>query len=188
MAEVRELTGRDARARVQTWLEDKLDPLTEFAIPKIIEECSEAVIADPEWLHALLADSLRPIVRQYVERYARRTRMVLAGDHVFLNPNGGDPRDRRVSRWATWLEQVDGRQMRIWDMRKPDLLKAAASRRDRAGFELKRAKLWSAMAAQLEDNQVQVKDRFNVQEIEALAAKVALERDDDNPTATPSRN
>ncbi len=121
--------------------------------------------------HALFREGLRRLTLQIGQNVLANTRGFIAGDKL-LTTAGLERKARELrGTWASWVEHVGGRYIRLPDMTRSDLLIAADERRTRSEHDGALAALWSALAAELKDGET-VEQHFTDEQIEAVRARL----------------
>jgi hypothetical protein len=164
-------TEQSSRSRVRQWVREHVEGEAEIVIPDLVNDAVSAFSKDRKFLTALATETLRDMIyRQAVEEISR-SRMFILGD-VAVDREGVKQRARKQSAFASWLEHVGDRHVRLMDMTHEDLLAAASEREKRGQHELGIATLWRTLANQLEGGQT-VSTKFTAEEIEAMQQGMA---------------
>jgi hypothetical protein len=144
------------------------------AISEIVEQVERRLLSDQQFAMSLAIQNTREIVRAAVREAIAETRgpsrKVIVRDFITT------PQDMLAQspalmaalalRWGRFLEWDGTQHLRLTAMRRPDLLRAAAIRRERAEQELMRAELWEALAAKLPDDETTVEQGIPFEVIE----------------------
>jgi hypothetical protein len=191
-----------ATMELYRWAEEKVSGVgapDRVRISDLTDEAKRKFATNPAWVarfvNEALDDMVKSVVRQAVastrgaykryifdntimgvQAYAQQTTKEAATLHM-----------RLMSKWGTWREHVGSGHLRLLDMTRQDLIKAAEERERRAAHELEIATLWREMAKAMPDDNVLVRDTFTVAEIEALSVDIRKAKGTFvNPNITPS--
>lgn len=163
---------------IRAWMRRRLADADDVAFDALMAELVAHLIADADYLAALVAETVAPIARAVaLETVAASATHVSFADAVVRK---GAPlrarvaADARRSKWQSWLESVNGRAVRLPDMTKTDLLAAAASRRASGEANLRLAALWEAIAARMDDGQ-RLGDVLSDADLDALSGGIAID-------------
>lgn len=166
-----EATKQTPRGRLREWFEARIEGLDEFDIADIETEAVDIFLADKEWTAAMFRRMLGAELRSLLTTMRER---VTLGDTVTTKQGMKERADALNKKWGAWVEHTPSGYVRLMAMTKPQLLIAAEEREARGNVELRTAKLWRALAAELKADQ-RVKDHFRADQIEALERDLLVE-------------
>lgn len=151
------------------------------ALPEVRAAVVAYVGADPDRLERFLGEVLGPMCYELASRVCARTRgHVVFGEEVMTREAMKQEVKRRRPRWQAWLEHTGERHVRLWEMRGPDLLAAAAQREARGIVEFRYGALWRELARPLRAGQT-VGEVWSEEQVSDLAAsldvRIAVEVD-----------
>lgn len=161
-----------ARQELRTWYLEQLKDQKSVSAATLTEAAETLYGKNADFLVRLFSTELHEVLYREALAVISSTRGVF--DVLISSASGEEPtaiRQQR-SRWETWLEHAGSRHVLIFDATKADLLLASAERRGRADHEAALATLWDSLAAKLTVKKPRVRDRFSVEEIDALYENV----------------
>lgn len=164
-----------ARQQVRTWAKEQITHDREISIPDLATECVQFFRQDHAFVDALLNETIRAMCYEQIRIVVQDTRrecpgpapIIMAGDRIVSRGQILEAGKAFAQRWATWLEHVGDRHVRLLDMTSADLRTAAAERRKRADHELTVVALWDTLARRLKPDET-VGKRFSVEDIERI--------------------
>jgi hypothetical protein len=189
--------NKSARMQLYAWVVERVTgPGAEarIKISDVLEEVQERFIADPTWVRSFMeetvSDMARSTIRDAVASTRGQYRRYVANEQVLTGPEwvkeGQALGNRLMSKWASWMEFDGTSHVRLGDMRRQDLLKAAQTRRKRAEREIELATLWEAIAARLPDDETPVSAVLEWKDIELLSMEIKQGTGTfSDPTITP---
>lgn len=161
------------RGRLRVWVESRIDGVDSFEVPALVSEAATEFFGDPAWTKAmfgrLLAVEIGGILQQL------RPRGTMAGDTATTKKGMKERADALARKWGGWFEHTSAGHVRLMAMTRPQLLEAAAEREARGAIEIRTAKLWRALAAQLRSDEQTVREHFRPEMIEALERDILSE-------------
>ncbi|HYW88190.1 MAG TPA: hypothetical protein VFB50_10495 [Chloroflexota bacterium] len=163
-------------ARLQAALRQLLAEAGESVeIPILADRLLEMVDADPAWRQGLLRPSIETFAREAVQRHVASTRGLLVfGTEVVTRREFERRVHQRAQRFERWREHVGDRHLKLMDMTRAELQRAAAERITRGLEELRIAALELRLADRLEDDQT-VRNAWSTEEIALLVDRLGIE-------------
>ena len=170
--------NKDPKGWIKRWIDREIEGVDSFKIPLLADKLTAIITADKAFLAAYLKVSLRESIVAHIRQHVAKTRdIVVLGDEV-VDRTELTERGKRMAGshgWFAWTEHVGDRHIVLPDMTREELLIAAGERRKVASKHNEIAELWERLAKQLRPEQ-KVADKFNAQQIAALAKKIKEER------------
>lgn len=163
-----------ARSRLADWLRAQIAGKAEVSLRRLTDQAVQEIASDPEWLTAILAESVRPLVYDIARRVVADTRgaAVVLGDEVVTRAILQARAGVLALKWSGWLEHVGDRHVALMDMTAVDLRAAAGERRKRATSELQIASMFDSLAIRLNGDQ-RVRDLFTAEDLDSIAKEHA---------------
>lgn len=159
------------KAVVTAWISGEIEGKPIVDRSALVDAAVEHFAKDPAFVSAFLAQMLRPMIYEIAKQVMKRDRpgeMIRElGAEIMADGEFKKRAKERASRWRDWLEHSGGTHIRLMEMTKADLQRAAAERRQRGDVEYAYAELWDALSVRLEGNE-KVKERFTADEIERV--------------------
>lgn len=160
------------RGRIRAWVRAAIADKPAVKLPELTRDLVARFADDREFVMAWLAETLPAVAYEEVQAVCAATRAhIVFGDEVVSRAEFGEHVRQQRPRWQAWLEHVGDRHVRLWEMRRDDLLAAAAEREARGAEEYRRAVLWRELAARLRGRKT-VGEVFTEEEIDVLAASL----------------
>lgn len=179
-----------AKMRLYQWAVQKATGFNSperIRISDILEEARREFMSDPAWVHRFCDEILDEIVRSVITQAVASTRghrkryifkdTVMAAE-VYAQQTTAEASALSASlmqKWMNWREHTGNGHVRLLDMTRQDLIKAAELRERRAQRDLELAALWRAIADRLPDDDSAVREHLNAFDIEALDLKIRQE-------------
>ena len=165
-----------ARAQLTQWVRTTIVEERALSIPDVKNRARAHFAADAAFMHQLLNELLDSSLYEIVQRVVGSSRgLTVIGDEVVTKAQFEEHVREKRNKWASWLEHVNNRHIRLFDMNREELLVAAAEREQRANTELEIAVLWRRLADKLEGGE-RLGERFTAVEIEAERIRLVEER------------
>ena len=170
------MTVATPTSRVRDWIYQEIDGMDTVKLPELANAAVAHFSQDPTFVHAFLETHLRPIIYDLAQKAMAATRgrenVIMAGETLLTRDGISKDAKKLQSKWERWLEHVGDRHVRLTEMTKSDLLKAAEERRKRANTDIRIAALWEALAERMEGDQ-KVGELFTPEQIDKV--RISLE-------------
>lgn len=168
-------TERTARSELRDWLREKMEGVDEVKVPELSTAAYDHFTKRRDWVARFVAEQMPAMVYDLSREFVAQSRgqMRTMGDKV-VSADKFKQAARNQPVFRKWMERVGDRHVRLMEMNREDLLAAAKERTDRAGTEIRIARLWRKLADGLEGGQT-VRERYTPQEIERLQADIEKE-------------
>lgn len=166
-----------ATTQIDRWVKARLkdhNAEDEIRLPDIATEAVEHFLEDRAFLTGPIGDLIRASAYDAAAAFVKRTRGLVIFEDAVISTTEAKQRAKR-SPFFSWLEHAGDRHLHFLDMTREDLELAATERETRAETDLEVARLERALAERLEGGQ-RVRDRFSVEEIEAIRASLARQQ------------
>jgi hypothetical protein len=163
------------RATVRHWIRDRIQDETSFSLVEITDEAFAAFMDDDQFLRAYAREMLRTSLYELVQQVVGSTRSLIDFSGNVLSEEEFLRRQKHfASRFLNWMEHTGEQHVRVMDMTRIDLLRAAEERRRRGLAEIRLATFWEKLASGLDGAQT-VRERFTIHEIEDLFERTQTE-------------
>jgi hypothetical protein len=160
------------RQRALTYLDRRLLELDEADATQLTEELRQQVLADPAFVEEAMRHLVGRVVVEELREYAEHTAgVVRLGEKVVQRNKLSQIASQGSIVWAKWVEQINGKPVRLVEMGRKELLAAAAFREDESLANLEFALLYKKLAGRLAGAEL-VGERWSAAEIDAARAEI----------------
>lgn len=171
------MTERTAREKLHAWIENKIRDAGSFKISDLADDAVAELGADSRFYKAFTREFFRQAIADEIREYTRMGRDKLAKigslhfDPERMDEAGDSIVDKIWGRWHRVYENVDGRQLRVLDMKKDDLTAAIANRNKHADAHAKWAQFFGELRKSVGSNAV--RDRFSAEELDGVWERIS---------------
>lgn len=164
------------KRKIATWAKKAVEEQPSFSLPAVAGHIVKLAEAEPDYATAVADEFVYPAVYDVLQRVvAKGRRHTFVGEEVMTLEEARERATADAREWMTrWFEFTGSRHVRLEEMRRPDLLAAAAIRERRGRHELAIAAIWRKAAERLPDDERQLGTAMTNAELDDLADRLRL--------------
>jgi hypothetical protein len=168
-----------ARDSLRDWLRAEIAKRKEIKAPDLTTAAIQEFADDKQWLREFVDQDLRRMVYAEVNAVIRETRQPRPIDSISFEALARDQQKNRIERWLDRMEHIGDKHMRLADMDRVPLQKAASIRFRIGNTNNSMGTLLMRLAGGLSGKE-KVGEKFTDEQIEDLWTKISTATEKEN--------